>query len=190
MADLEHNFTVSHLRRFGELDQATIEAVFEDFAARGRADLARDGVADEDMELSRLMDVRYVGQSYQLPIPVTSGRFDAAEETALRERFHAEHRRAYGYSTPDEPVELVNVHLRATGKTPKPEPRRIAPHQGDLGSAQRAQRSVCFPETGFVDCSVYDRYRLGADAVVRGPAIVDEFDSTIVMLHGDRGRRG
>jgi N-methylhydantoinase A len=78
----------------------------------------------------------------------------------------------------------VNVRLRATGKTPKPEPRRIARHEGDLGSALRDQRAVWFPDSGFVGCSAYDRYRVGAGAVVLGPAIVDEFDSDGVIYPG------
>ena len=101
--------------------------------------------------------------------------------SVVREAFHAEHRRAYGYATPEEPVELMNVGLRATGKTPKPTPKRLEPHHGRNTSARRTQRPVFFPGAGFVDCSVYDRYRLGAGARVPGPAIVDELDSTTVI---------
>ena len=181
VADLEHNFTITHLSRFSELDRAAIEAIFADFAARGRAALARDGVAEANMELARSMDARYAGQSYQLRVPVPPGAFDPEAEAVVREAFHAEHRRAYGYATPDEPVELVNVGLRANGKTPKPTPKRLEAHRGQITSALRDQRPVFFAGAGFVDCSVYDRYRLGAGARVPGPAIVDELDSTTVI---------
>jgi len=73
------------------------------------------------------------------------------------------------------------VGLKALGRTPKPTVKRLDPQRGPISSALRAQRPVFFPGAGFVGCPVYDRYRLGAGAHVPGPAVVDEFDSTVVI---------
>ena len=99
--------------------------------------------------------------------------------------FHAEHNRVYGHSVPGEPVETVNLRLTALGNIVKPPllARDTAMHA--LQAAQLGSRPVYFGEAdGFVDCPVYDRYRLGAGMEVTGPAIVEEYDSTTVIHPG------
>jgi len=184
LADVEHDFVVTRLARFGELDHAAINAILAEFADRGRVALAADGVSPPQMEFSAALDIRYVGQSYQLPIPVPNGAFSPDSESLVRERFHTEHRRAYGYAAREEPIELVNIRLAAVGHTPKPATRRAEPRPGRRTPPIRARRPVYYPDCGFVDCPVYDRYRLIMGASVTGPAIIDEFDSTTVIFPG------
>src|SRR5207237_177254 len=131
-------------------------------ARQGQAALIVDGVPEEHMSFQRSMDVRYVGQSFQLRIPVAEVVFDADAEALVRERFHDEHERAYGYAAREDPVELVNLRLTAIGRTPKPAARQLAPQSG--APTPRSRRPVYFPDLGFVDCPVYDRYQLGAGA--------------------------
>jgi N-methylhydantoinase A len=184
VADVEHDFAVSRLSPFGALDYGSLNETFAAFAVRGRATLAQDGVPSDRMELRRTVDVRYVGQSFQLRIPVPDGDFDATSEHTVAEQFHAEHRRTYGHAAPEEPIELVNVRLTAIGHTPKPALRVPLPQEGPLSTAVRSHRSVYFAGSSFVDCEVYDRQLLGAGARLLGPAIVDEFDSTTVVFPG------
>ena len=75
--------------------------------------------------------------------------------------FHAEHERAYGFAAPGEPVEFVTLRLTAVGKIAKPRLRELPARGGDADAARRAVRQVFFAESGgFVDCPMYDRYRL------------------------------
>ncbi len=125
------------------------------------------------MSFVRKIDLRYVGQSFELTIP-------AGDD--LLERFHAEHDRTYGFSAPEEPVEVVSLRLTSVGTIAKPPPR---PLEVEGKPEPKEQRPVYFAESnGFVDCPIYDRYALAAGATFAGPAVVEEFDSTTVVHPG------
>jgi N-methylhydantoinase A len=117
-----------------------------------------------------------------LTIPLGDGALgDGA--AGLLERFHAEHDRAYGFSAPTEPAECVSLRLTTVGTIDKL-PLRTLEHAGSKATS-KGSRPVYFSETaGFVDCPLYDRYALLAGALVSGPAIVEELDSTVVVHPG------
>ena len=132
-------------------------------------------VGDDAIEFQRHVDLRYVGQSYELTIPAGDG---------LLERFHEEHDRTYGFAAPTEPVEVVSLRLTSVGRIAKPPPRQL-----DRGGEvePKEHRQVFFAESGgYVDCPIYDRYALPAGAAFPGPAVVEEFDSTTVVHPGFR----
>jgi N-methylhydantoinase A len=184
LSDIEHDLMVTRVQRFGELDYAVLNRVLADFTAQGRAQLANEGVGEDQIELIRSLDLRYVGQSYELEIPLTAAMLDATAEMDLAERFHAEHRRAYGHAAPEEPVELVNLRVRAIGRVPKPRFQPLPPQRGPVDAALRTRRQVFFDALGYTACPAYDRYQLGAGARLEGPAIVEEIDSTAVLNPG------
>ena len=102
---------------------------------------------------------------------------------ALRARFHADHDRSYGHGYPDEPTELVNFRLSALGSIRKPTMREIVARAGPVIDARKSVRQVYFDAAGgFVVTPVYDRTRLGAGHRFDGPAIVEEMDSTTLVL--------
>ena len=109
-------------------------------------------------------------------------------ETAERvvETFHGEHRRLYGYDFRDDPrqeVEWVNLRVTGVGPIRKPELRRIPGSQGDGASdAATGARRVFFDH--WADAAIYDRSRLGRGDVVVGPAVIEEFSSTIPIHPG------
>ena len=104
--------------------------------------------------------MRYVGQSYELTVPLPAEQLDASKIDRVLEQFHIEHDRAYGYSAPTEPVEFVNLRLTAIGKIAKPRLRELKGNNTDIAAAQKATRSVYFAESdGYVECPIYDRYR-------------------------------
>ena len=159
--------------------------MFADLRKLGTEALAASGVAPADMSFVHQVDLRYVGQSYELTLPCPDGEAMGFTVSELLNDFHAEHNRVYGHSVPGEPVETVNLRLTALGNIVKPPllARDTAMHA--LQAAQLGSRPVYFGEAdGFVDCPVYDRYRLGAGMEVAGPAIVEEYDSTTVIHPG------
>ncbi len=190
--DLEHDFAVSLVAPADEADAGAVERAFAALEARGRAALSGEGVAGGRVAYRRAVDLRYTGQSHEIAVEVDTdaGILDRAALDELVVRFHAEHRRAYGFSAPGEPVELVALRLTAVGRIPQPEPARLAPHaQGEGPAAPQGTRPVHFAEAGgFVACAVHARERLGAGAVVAGPAIVEEVDSATVVHPGFSAR--
>jgi N-methylhydantoinase A len=171
--DLKRDAAVTIMRRLDELDPAEVETQFAQLEAAGRAELEAEGLSGDRVEFVRQLDMRYVGQSYELTIPAGDG---------LLERFHAEHDRTYGFAAPAEPVELVSVRLSSVGRIAKPPVRRLEP---GATPEPKERREVYFAEAdGYVDCPIHDRYGLPAGASFTGPVVIEEFDSTTVVHPG------
>ena len=171
--DLKLDTAVTVMRRVDDLDAEEVEATFTELEESGRGELEREGLVGEAMSFVRKIDLRYVGQSFELTIP-------AGDD--LLERFHAEHDRTYGFAAPEEPVEVVSLRLTSVGTIAKPPARPL-----DAGGEAEAKehRPVYFAEMdGYIDCPIYDRYALPAGASFAGPAVVEEFDSTTVLHPG------
>ena len=126
--------------------------------------------------------LRFAGQSYALLVPLPSGRLTRASLAQLRAQFIALYRKRYYRLNPDVPVEVVNWRVTATG--PKPA-LSIAPLETAGRNARKGLRPVYFTEAGrYIDCAVYDRAALPPGRRLRGPAVIEEPESTVVMGPG------
>ena len=192
VTDIKHDYSVALIRRIDEVDLRLVEEQFERMVSDGRGALAREGVGNEEMRFVRQADVRYVGQSYELTIPLPEGVLGEVlgdrEVAEVLGRFHTEHERAYGFMAEEEPVEFVALRLSAIGEISKPKVREVGEGVGGSDSAVKEVRRVYFAESGgYVDCRVYDRYKLRCGDVIEGPGIVEEVDSTVVVHPRWRG---
>ena len=106
------------MRRLDEVDEAEVESSFAELERAGREELRAKGSPTTAIEFLRQIDLRYVGQSYELTIP-------AGDD--LLERFHAEHDRVYGFAAPAEAVELVSLRVASVGRIDKPPARTLEP---------------------------------------------------------------
>jgi N-methylhydantoinase A len=174
--------------RLAPLDAAGLPALAEGFAALDAqaADwFAEEDIADADRGLSRGVDMRYDGQSHELTVDCPGGPLDAAALAALRRGFEAAHRQVYGYVAEEEPIRIVALRLEATGRVPKAVLAAYPPATVAVTSARIGTREVWLPEAGgFVGCPVHDRDRLGPGHRIAGPAIVEQMDSTTLVLPG------
>jgi N-methylhydantoinase A len=185
VTDLKHDYSTTLIQHVDQLDTAAVEETYQELEAQGGTSLEREEVRPEDISFLRQVDMRYVGQSYELTVPLPAEQLDASKIDRVLEQFHIEHDRAYGYSAPTEPVEFVNLRLTAIGKIAKPRLRELEGNNTDIAAAQKATRSVYFAESdGYVECPIYDRYLLGPGSILTGPAIVEEIDSTTVIHPG------
>ena len=128
--------------------------------------------------------MRYVGQEFTLPVPVDQRQLEAADRIGIRKAFDALYEHRYSHSSPDEPVEVVNIRLAAVGK-------RAAlafPKALDTGPPRPARTRPVYLDDAQspAECPVYDRETLGAGATFSGPAIVQEYGTTTVLFAGDR----
>ena len=189
VSDLKEDF-VSSGRIPG--DEAGIRRLAEharDLAGRARAWLDAEGVPAGGHRLELAVDARYVGQNFELAVPVAAG--DGAEALpvpsprTLRERFFEVHEAAYGYANPHDPIEIVNVRLTARGRLTEASAPRTPPGPGSP-PVPFERRAVRFAAEGAVDCPVYERDALRAGHAIDGPAIVEQLDSTTPVFPGDR----
>ncbi|MGI9195995.1 MAG: hydantoinase/oxoprolinase family protein [Candidatus Nanopelagicales bacterium] len=178
-------------------DSQTVLATFNDeFAARARewyADRAQaltrqlldDGVEEGHIDLSPVADCRYVGQGFELPVPLAGIDSEAIAE--LPQAFHALHRERYGHSNDFEDIEIVTLRLGATGSAPAP--MTPAPRFGGEAppeSARIGSPEIVIPGGDSQRVDVWDRALLEPGNVVRGPAIIHQMDATTVLLAGQK----
>ena len=181
VTDLKHDYSTTLIQRADRLDVEMVNRLYREMEERGKKALLAEGMEDSSIGFERQVDMRYVGQSYELPIPLGDGHVEDALERMLQ-HFHEEHERAYGFAAPGEPVEFVALRHTAVGSIAKPKLHELPERSGDVNVARRAVRQVYFAEAGgFVDCPSYDRYQLAAGGMIEGPAIVEEMDSTTVI---------
>ena len=187
VTDLKREYSRTLVQHVETLDAAAIEDVFVRLESQGRCELRREGMHPRDMTFARQVELRYVGQSYELSVAVPRVALTAQAVSEMLRSFHREHDRAYGYSAPSEPVELVNARVSAVGRIAKPRLRELPAGGADAAAARKASRRVYFAEEGgYLSCAVYDRYRLCAGQVMPGPAVCEEYDSTTVIHPGYR----
>ena len=184
VSDMRHEFRVTQIQ---PLDSACIEEInkaLTDFRERGCQALQSEGVNSERIYFECYLDLRYVGQSWNIPVGISDDLLTRNALDGTRDKFHRYHEQLYGYCVMDEPVEIVNIALRAVGIVPKPVLRKS--ENGCISSehAKKGSRSVLFRGDQAIDCSVYDRYLLKRNNIVQGPAIIEEVDSTTVLLPG------
>ena len=183
-ADFSHDYIQSVVRPLAGIEPAEAAAIVDALAARAAADLDSESVARDRRTLSPALDLRYVGQSTEIAVPLADADdplpqgFDAAAA-----RFHDLHERLYSYKVPGEPIELVNVRLRAVGAVDKPPLREMDRRPG--GASPSGERAVLLPDAAEArPVPVYRRDRLAPGAALAGPAIVEESSSTTLLLEG------
>jgi N-methylhydantoinase A len=185
LTDLRADFATTRLHTLSTAALADIADAFRVLAAQADAWFAEEGIAADARLVSRMVDMRYAGQNYELAIPLPDGPIGPASLEALAEGFAAAHQRMYGFVAEDEPVQLVTFRVEAAGVVPKATFKPQADAGPDASAAIVARREVWLPEAGgFVACPVYERDRLLAGNRIVGPAIVEQMDATTVVLPG------
>jgi N-methylhydantoinase A/oxoprolinase/acetone carboxylase beta subunit len=173
LADVTKDYSVTVLRKGQDAEPCALEPLFDPLDAQARRELAAEGFAGDDMQLARAVDVRYVGQSFEITVPFAAG---------YRQEFDRQHARLYGYANPWRPAEVVNLRVTATGFTRKPElPRRkiersVPAEPSHTGPAQFGGRIV---PTRF-----YRWESLAPGSIADGPAVVAGAQATSVIPPG------
>src|SRR2546425_6587214 len=160
--------------------------VFAEMEAAARRQLEIEGFAGAQQRVSRSLDLRYRGQAFELNLPLGDRALAGEPRAAVEAAFHASHAATYSHANRAAAIELVNARLTAWGVVPKPAAER---HRSDVPSLDAAlveRRAVWFGGVAHHG-PVWDRERLPERAEIVGPAIVEEFGATTVVLPGWRG---
>ena len=189
LTDVKHAYVQSRLRPFDAGAGAEIESLFEMLGERARRETEAEGTDFATVGIERLVDLRYHGQGYELTVPLRAGAVTADVVADATSRFHALHQALYGNAGPGKPLEMMSVRLRTASPLAKlvlPEIERAEPGSRPVPSGSRR---VYFEESGGrVDTAIYDRAMLKAGHEIHGPAIIDQPDSTTVLLAGQTAR--
>ena len=149
--------------------------------------LGEAGVPGEEIRVVRTCDMRYLGQGHEINVPVPLGKLDEEQIVRLRENFEERYKKIYHRLNPNLPVQCLNWRITVSGKNPGFRVKGDQAGSLPLGEAIKGEREVYSPDRSrYVVCPVYDRYRLSPGVELRGPAVIEETESTIVV--GARGQ--
>ncbi len=166
--------------RLDQMDWPALEAKFVALEEETAGVVTETGLDASTADITRLADMRYVGQGFELVVPLPPGPYDASSAPGLLAAFEVAYKRSFSRLPPDVTAELINIRVSARAQVPGP---GLIFHAGAGGAAEpKATRKVYFPENGdYVETPVYDRAALPAGEGLSGPAIVEESESTLVV---------
>jgi N-methylhydantoinase A len=185
ISDVKYNYMATAPAR---LDNAAaykrIDRLFKDIEKQGIRHLEKDGFKKDRIQIKRSLDMRYVGQVHECTVDIGTFEINAKTIDQVKDAFHKRHEELYTYSERHNPVEVVNIESTVYGLIDKPK----APKLGKGASADKAlkgHRKAIFSADGKqVKTPVYDGGKLGAGASIKGPAIIEEVTTTIVIEPG------
>jgi N-methylhydantoinase A len=181
-ADLRRDFVRSLRRRLDTASAAELAALFAALNDDARAWLSGEGDLARSVDFQHAVDMRYAGQAYELRVPLPHG---SADQTLLTEAFHVAHERLYGFRDEVAPIELSTARLAIIGRVdPVTLPRMTAHAEPPVPHIRRP----VFLGDGWVEAAVYNRVTLGAGQRIAGPAIIEQEDTTTLVLSGWRAR--
>jgi N-methylhydantoinase A len=182
LADLTSDFVRTRIAPADAQAWAGVVEAYASMRAEATAWLDREKVAAGQRRFRSIVDARYVGQNYEVPVELDECRPNGL--AGFLEEFRAAHKREYGYDIPGRTVEIVNCRMQAIGRVPR---ARLEPVRGGSAEAAlRGSRSVYFGAThGWMDTPLYARALLPVRTGMTGPAIVDEMSSTTVIMPGN-----
>jgi N-methylhydantoinase A len=165
-----------------KLDWAKIAALYAEMVVEARGLLLGAGANPADIIYKPAADMRYVGQGFEIPVPMPSLAPGQDDVAAIAENFLAAYRERFGRALDGLPIEALTWRLAASA--PGRDIAMEGAQQAEAGEAQRGIRRTLFEGHGWCDCAVYDRYRLAPGAAFAGPALVEERESTCVIPPG------
>jgi len=187
MTDIQHDYVRTYYRALDQADFQQVQSISQDLVERGTQTLAGEAVDEEAMIFQKFLDIRYTGQEFSIPVPIPDEFIDRGNVQAIRKAFNDLHERRYGYHTPEQPVEIVNIRLRAIGRRKKLEFPPLELRREE--SPRVSRRKVYFEGSEkALDCPIYRREKLGPGIEIFGPAIIQEYACTTVLFPGDRLR--
>lgn len=159
-------------------NNASVEIILQSFfplRRRAQDEMLKQGISAELFEVQESLDIRYLGQSYELTIPFNED---------YREEFHKTHEKLYGYYLGDRPIEVVNCRLRAIGHTQKPT-LQAQPFAGTDPSSALLDKRQVYLQSSWRQAPFYIGNHLRSGNLLNGPCVVIRDDTTVLLFPGD-----
>jgi len=189
-SDLRYDYVKTWFTRLDDAPFAEIEKIYEGMISEGKAALASSGIKPTRVTIGYAVDMRYVGQEHPVTVDLSPTVFKRRDRESIKHHFDEVHQQRYGTCAPDERAEIVSLRATVTGVMKKPPLEKIARgSKAPPAGAHRGKRSVYFAELGkAVATPTFARDELRAGNRIDGPALIEEYASTTVLLPGDKLR--
>ena len=180
MTDLRHDYIQTYIKRLNELSLTEMDMQWEEIERHALSHYKDEGMPAENVEFNRFADMRYLGQEHTVKVPVPNGKWSEVDKQKIIEDFHNLHEKNYTFKLEDSPTEIVNIHVTAFGKVPKPEIGKIT-RNGTIDEAKKENRNIYYEHKGWVNTPVYDREKLPSYEFIYGPAVIEEKAAVTVI---------
>ncbi len=183
------DFVRSYISRLENIDWSRLKMLIDEMKTQGLATLKEAGISAEDVAFTQAADMRYAGQGYEVEVPVSLDELNDSAVDGLRNSFYQRYEALFDRRITDVPVEMVNWRLTASGPSPGVEMNKHKSTSKNPDTALKGARQVYYPDVEeFLEAAVYDHYALSPGAEFKGPAIIEQRESTTVLGPGDRVR--
>jgi N-methylhydantoinase A len=180
-APVAFDLTRSHRVALNDADLKEVEHLFQELEKEGAAILQQAG-KDETIIFERTLMMRFVGQGAETDLSIQRKPFDQYKKNEIRELFDNVYQKLYGRTYPETPVEFVTFKVRASLPSREFRIPPIRQAEGKLAECIKGERNAfSLMRKGYIPFTVYDRSKLFPGAVIQGPAIVEERESTIIV---------
>ncbi len=182
--DIGRDYVRSYIMPAQVANPDVINQLYQGMKAEALADFAPLKIPEEEVTITKSIEMRYMAQYHDIEVTGFPASDITSEDIAqgLR-RFHQRHEELYSFSLPFIPVELRNLRLAAKAKGVKFPVKKIATGTKDASGALKRKR-LCFFDGGYVETPIYDGARLKSANVIKGPAVIEEITTTVVIPRG------
>jgi N-methylhydantoinase A len=185
-ADARYDVYRSYVSLTSQADPGIMQGIYDDLKKEAEGEIEKLGFKSEEIKHHYSIDMRYSGQAHEVAMEIPSNmmqdKMDKESIRKLEAMFHERHKALFGHASPEGGVEFITLSVTAIGPIEKEEMYEIEGGSEDPEHATKGVRQVFFEDyKGYGDCKTYDRYSLKANNVIRGPAIVEQMDTTIVV---------
>jgi len=182
ISDIKHEYVRAFFTKSDEFNLDRVNQIYREMEAQATEELLEEGVTKDNIVFERWVEARYVGQIWEITVPVPSGEITPDNLQTVANNFHDAHKELYTYSQPELPVEFITWRLTAKGLVPKISLKEKPVAQGDASVAQKGQREIYLQEEkGMVSVPIYDGNKLHRGMSLEGPAVVEVPTQTIVV---------
>jgi len=179
--DIKHDYERTFYSPVAKIDLEELNKAYTSLDNEGQKVLEKDRIPEQDIELTRKAMMRYIGQTYEVETPLSSGKVTREKLNQLVEDFHIAHKKEYGFLRRDAPVAIVDLRSTLTGKLGKAPLLAYEEGKKEPDYAIKERREVFFESTGPTKTPIYSGEKLNPGNIVEGPAVVEWRDFTAVI---------
>ncbi len=186
LGDLKHDYVRSYMSKLSTVDKREFLKLYDEMKAEAVKTLIAEGIAEDKIQYVPSLDLRYIGQYHEVPLEVSMDDIYCFNLDTIKESFHKEHNRQFGYELKEEGTELevINIRFRAIGITEKPHSLtgNVVKGVDTLEEALKGRRQAYVPEQDEMqEVPVYDGDILKSNFKISGPAIIEQINTTVFL---------
>jgi N-methylhydantoinase A len=186
IAPLAIDFVHSYVAKLENIDWQELRTIYQEMEMRGLAALQDAGVSPQDVSFTRSADMRYVGQGYEIEVPIDVEELDKSYLEEIKRSFYETYEELFDRYVTDVPIEALNWRLVASAPPSGVKLKAESPKRRNLEEALKGKRMVYYPDIEeYIETDVYDHYKLFPETRFTGPAIIEQRESTTVVGPGE-----